>query len=232
MPFSGNRADTARRSLAGSSPTIVAFSLRDPKGDDAPTAAAKSIRKTDRRQSRARIRAALIGLGLLLVWRPLWADEPEHKEDTHPGHRGDGAWAAADACAARITRAESRQLPGALADPFRAIEALPGVTPVASGLPYFFVRGAPPGNVGYFFDGIRLPLLFHVFFGPSVLHPSMIQKVDLYRGGYPAEYGRYAGAVVAADLDRPISNGAAKPRCASSMPARWWRRLSPTAREA
>ena len=105
--------------------------------------------------------------------------------------------------AARLTRAESRQLPGALADPFRAIEALPGVTPVASGLPYFFVRGAPPGNVGYFFDGIRLPLLFHVFFGPSVLHPSMIQKVDLYRGGYPAEYGRYAGAVVAADLEPP-----------------------------
>ncbi len=80
---------------------------------------------------------------------------------------------------------------------------MPGVTPVASGLPYFFVRGAPPGNVGYFFDGIRVPLLFHVFFGPSVLHPAMIQKVDLYRGGYPAEYGRFAGAVVAADLEPP-----------------------------
>ena len=96
--------------------------------------------------------------------------------------------------AARITRAESRQLPGALGDPFRAIEALPGVTPVASGLPYFFVRGAPPGNVGYFFDGIRLPLLFHVFFGPSVLHPSMIQKVDLYRGGYPARVRAIRGS--------------------------------------
>ena len=34
MPFSGNRADTARRSLAGSSPTIVVFFLRDPKADD------------------------------------------------------------------------------------------------------------------------------------------------------------------------------------------------------
>ena len=41
--------------------------------------------------------------------------------------------------AVRLTRAETRQLPGAFADPFRAIEALPGVTPVASGLPYFIV---------------------------------------------------------------------------------------------
>jgi hypothetical protein len=105
--------------------------------------------------------------------------------------------------AARLTRAESQQVPGALADPFRAIETVPGVTPIASGLPYFFVRGAPPGNVGYFFDGIRVPLLFHVFFGPSVLHPAMIEKVDLYRGGYPAEYGRFAGAIVAADAEPP-----------------------------
>ena len=39
-----------------------------------------------------------------------------------------------------------RQLPGAFGDAFRAIEAFPGVTPMASGLPYFFIRGAPPGK--------------------------------------------------------------------------------------
>jgi TonB family protein len=51
---------------------------------------------------------------------------------------------------------EVRQLPGAFGDAFRAIESSPGVTPMASGLPYFFVRGAPPGNSGYFLDGIRV----------------------------------------------------------------------------
>src|SRR5437868_12442347 len=50
----------------------------------------------------------------------------------------------------------SRQLPGALGDPFRAIEISTGVTPIVSGLPYFYVRGAPPGNVGYYFDGVRV----------------------------------------------------------------------------
>src|SRR6185436_17510378 len=54
-----------------------------------------------------------------------------------------------------MTRAEVRQLPGAFGDPFRAIEAMPGVTPIVSGLPFFYVRGAPPGNVGYFLDGVR-----------------------------------------------------------------------------
>jgi len=48
----------------------------------------------------------------------------------------------------RLGRAEVREMPGAFGDPFRAIEALPGVVPLVSGLPYFYVRGAPPGNVG------------------------------------------------------------------------------------
>ncbi len=102
-----------------------------------------------------------------------------------------------------LSRTEVRQLPGAFGDPFRAIEVLPGVTPIVSGLPYFYVRGAPPGNVGYFFDGVRVPYLFHVAIGPSVVHPALVERVDLYAGGYPAEFGRFAGAVVAADATAP-----------------------------
>ncbi len=102
-----------------------------------------------------------------------------------------------------LTRSEVRQLPGAFGDPFRAIEILPGVTPIVSGLPFFYVRGAPPGNVGYFLDGIRVPYLFHVAVGPSVIHPGLVDRVDLYSGGYPAEYGRYAGAVVSAETTEP-----------------------------
>jgi hypothetical protein len=95
-----------------------------------------------------------------------------------------------------LSRAEVRRLPGAFGDPFRAVEAMPGVTPVASGVPYFFVRGAPPGNVGYFLDGVRVPLLFHVGLGPSVVHPALVERVDLYSGGYPAQFGRFAGGIV------------------------------------
>lgn len=98
-----------------------------------------------------------------------------------------------------LSRAEVRLLPGAFGDPFRAIEALPGVTPLFSGFPYFYVRGAPPGNVGYFLDGIRVPLLYHLGLGPSVVHPAIVDRVDLYPGGYPARYGHFAGGIVAGE---------------------------------
>ncbi len=101
------------------------------------------------------------------------------------------------------TRAEVRQIPGAFGDPFRAIETLPGVTPLASGLPYFYVRGSPPGNVGYFLDGVRVPYLFHIGFGPSVVAPGLVERVDLYPGGYPASLGRFAGGIVSAEATSP-----------------------------
>jgi TonB family protein len=102
-----------------------------------------------------------------------------------------------------FSRGEVRQLPGAFGDPFRAVEALPGVTPIASGLPFFYVRGAPPGNVGYFLDGIRVPYLYHVGLGPSVVHPGLVERVDLYPGGYPARFGRFAGGIVSGETAAP-----------------------------
>jgi hypothetical protein len=105
----------------------------------------------------------------------------------------------------RLTRAEVRELPGAFGDPFRAIEALPGVTPIATGVPFFYVRGAPPGNVGYFLDEVRVPVLYHVGLGPSVVHPGIVQSVELYPGAYPARYGRFGGGIVAG-LSTPPSD--------------------------
>ena len=98
---------------------------------------------------------------------------------------------------------EVRQVPGAFGDAFRVMEALPGVTPLVSGLPFFFVRGAPPGNNGYYIDGIRVPLLYHVGAGPSVIHPGLIERVDFYPGGYPARYGRFAGGILSGETRRP-----------------------------
>lgn len=99
-----------------------------------------------------------------------------------------------------ITRKEANNIAGAFGDPFRAIEGMPGVTAVVSGLPFFFVRGAPPGNVGYFVDGMRVPLLYHGFLGPAVIHPAFIDKVRLSAGPYETEFGRFAGAAVEAEL--------------------------------
>ncbi|RYZ04559.1 MAG: TonB family protein [Myxococcales bacterium] len=110
---------------------------------------------------------------------------------------------AEDLSAIHIPRGDTRLIPGAFADPFRVVEILPGVAPVLSGLPYFFVRGAPPGNVGYFIDGIRVPLLFHVGAGPSVIAPALVDSVELVPSAYPARFGRFAGGIMAGETTAP-----------------------------
>jgi hypothetical protein len=109
-----------------------------------------------------------------------------------------------------IPKADARRVPGAFADPFRVVEVLPGVAPILSGLPYFFVRGAPPGDVGYSIDGIPVPLLFHVGAGPSVIAPAMVDKVDLFPAAFPARFGRYAGAIMAGETTTPSKVGRAE----------------------
>jgi TonB family protein len=103
----------------------------------------------------------------------------------------------------RIGRADIRLIPGAFGDPYRAIDILPGVVPIVSGLPYFFIRGAPPSAVGYFVDEVRVPYLFHFGLGPGVVQPALIEEVSLHPAAFPARYGRYAGGIVAGTLREP-----------------------------
>lgn len=102
-----------------------------------------------------------------------------------------------------LSAADVRQTPGAFGDPFRAVEVLPGVTTPLGGVPYFFVRGAPPNTNGYFVDGVRVPLLFHVGLGPGVIHPGLLERVDFYPGAPPVRYGGFVGAIVAGQLREP-----------------------------
>lgn len=101
--------------------------------------------------------------------------------------------------ASQLGKSEVRQLPGAFGDPFRAIDILPGVVPTISGLPFYYIRGAPPSNVGYYLDGVRVPYLFHFGLGPSVIHPALVDRVVLYPGAPPEHLGRFAGAYITAD---------------------------------
>lgn len=117
------------------------------------------------------------------------------QEVTVEGERPPGA--------VSMSRAEARQVPGAFGDPLRAVDSMPGVSPLISGLPLFYLRGAPPGNVGYYVDEIRLPFLFHAFLGPSVINPELIERVNLYPSWYPARFGGFAGGVVEAELRAP-----------------------------
>jgi TonB family protein len=105
-----------------------------------------------------------------------------------------------------LSAADVREMPGAFGDPFRAVEALPSVAPVVSGLPYFYIRGAPPNDNGYFLDGVRVPFLFHVGIGEAVIHPALVERVDFFPSAAPAVYGEAAGAIIAGQTRAPASS--------------------------
>lgn len=91
---------------------------------------------------------------------------------------------------------EIKQIPGTFGDPFRVVQALPGVASVVSLLPFPIVRGASPSSTGYLLDGTRLPLLYHLLSGPSVIHPDFVDEIQFYPGGAPVLYGGYTGGII------------------------------------
>jgi hypothetical protein len=122
--------------------------------------------------------------------------EPEFGATAHVARPEPGA--------RRLELREMRDLPGAFGDPYRAIDSLPGVVPVLSGLPYVYVRGAPPASTLYVYDDIPVPTLYHLGILNAVIHPRMVGPVRLYSGVAPARYGRLTGgAIVGEGPERP-----------------------------
>ncbi len=91
---------------------------------------------------------------------------------------------------------ELTQVPGTFGDPFRVIQTLPGVSSIMALLPFPVVRGASPGSTGFLIDGVRVPLLYHLLAGPSVIHPAFIDEISFYPGGFPVPYGGYTAGII------------------------------------
>ncbi len=121
------------------------------------------------------------------------------------GERYETVVTAADERAPRTSLRDEEllRLPGSFGDPFRTVESLPGVSQVLWPLALYAIRGANPGNTGFFIDGMRVPTLFHFALGPSVIHPFFVEQIDFYPGGYPVRYGRYVSGIVATRTSSP-----------------------------
>ena len=69
--------------------------------------------------------------------------------------------------------------------------SLPGVQQIIWPASVYVVRGANPGNTGFYLDGVRVPALFHIALGPSVIHPYLIAGVDFYPGALSRQLRRF-----------------------------------------
>ena len=96
-----------------------------------------------------------------------------------------------------VQHEELRNVPGTQGDPVRVIENLPGLARVPFAGGQLIVRGAPAQDTGAYIDGQRIPILYHLLNGPSVLGEEMVDRIDLYPGGAGVFYGRSLSAVVA-----------------------------------
>ena len=98
---------------------------------------------------------------------------------------------------ATLTGAQLDSQPGFGEDALRGAQRLPGV--VQNGLSASaYVRGGSSNETQVLLDGFPLREAFHLpgyqsFF--SLIDPALIDRADIYTGGFPVRYGERMGAV-------------------------------------
>jgi hypothetical protein len=95
-----------------------------------------------------------------------------------------------------ISALEMKRIPGTAGDALRALHSLPGIG-VANDLDgRLYIRGGGPNDNLFYFD--RTPLGYPYHFGALVATVSseVIDQIDVYAGGFGAEFGANAQAVI------------------------------------
>jgi len=85
-------------------------------------------------------------------------------------------------------------------DVLRSIQAVTGVTSAGEGASGFNVRGGNTDENFILMDGNLIFNPVHALGFFSTFHPDMVQKVTLFKGGVPAQYGGRLSSVLDVDL--------------------------------
>ena len=97
-----------------------------------------------------------------------------------------------------------RRTPGSAGDPLRGIARLPSVATINDFLGVLSVRGGAPGDNLYYFDRLPLGYPYHLLGIVSVVSSEVIGKIDVYPGGFGAEFGADSQAVI--DIHSGLKN--------------------------
>lgn len=90
----------------------------------------------------------------------------------------------------------ARATAGAFGEPTRALAMLPGVVTSSALVPYPIIRGTLPGESRFDYDGIEIPMLYHLFLAGQVIHPAMMSDLQLRAGGADASHGFLVGGLI------------------------------------
>jgi ferric enterobactin receptor len=81
-------------------------------------------------------------------------------------------------------------------DIFRAMQLLPGVSAANEGQSGLYVRGGTPDQNLILFDGMTIYHVDHFFGFFSAFNADAVKDVQLYKGGFPAQYGGRVSSVI------------------------------------
>ena len=108
-----------------------------------------------------------------------------------------GAEVAVEAERVSLRAQPLQQLPAlGEADFLRGLQLLPGIQATSDMSSGLYVRGSGPGQTAILLDHTPLYNPSHLFGFFSTFNPDAIKEVNLYKGAYPAQYGRALGAVL------------------------------------
>lgn len=82
------------------------------------------------------------------------------------------------------------------ADIFRSIELLPGISATSDASSDLYVEGGTPDENLILFDGMTVYQVDHFFGFFSAFNPDAIKDVQIYKGGFPANYGGRLSSVI------------------------------------
>lgn len=81
-------------------------------------------------------------------------------------------------------------------DIFHSLKLLPGISNVGEGKGGLYIRGGTPNQNMTTLDGMTLYHVDHFFGMFSAFNSNAIKDVQVYKGGYPAEYGGRLSSVI------------------------------------
>ncbi len=81
-------------------------------------------------------------------------------------------------------------------DIFRAMQMLPGISGIGDGSSGLYVRGGTPDQNLTLFDGMTIYHVDHFFGFFSAFNADAVKDIQIYKGGFPAEYGGRLSSVV------------------------------------
>lgn len=89
-----------------------------------------------------------------------------------------------------------KRIPGTAGDALRALPTLPGIGVANDFSGQLYIRGGGPDDNVFYFDRVPLGFVYHFGALVSTISSEIIDHIDVYAGGFGAEFGADAQAVI------------------------------------